>query len=143
MRLFTALFFLLSALTIDAQELGVHADLTGTVETTYEDGSLASTQEYVDGVCEGDFVLYHKNGQIKERGTFKNDKKVGTWERYNEEGVQTALANYVDGMKEGKWMIWDEQGTLRYDMTYSNDKKVDIWYMYDANATLVSTKTYE
>jgi antitoxin component YwqK of YwqJK toxin-antitoxin module len=39
---------------------------------------------YKDGVQDGPFESYHENGQVRDRGIYKGDKKCGEWVEGNE-----------------------------------------------------------
>ena len=49
-------------------------------------GNLLSTGEFVDGVRNGEAVVYHENGNIHYVGNYENGKEVGIWKFYDEEG---------------------------------------------------------
>ena len=46
-----------------------------------------------DGLVE----KFWDNGQLLERGNYKDGKKDGLWERYNEDGRLYKKENYKDG----------------------------------------------
>jgi len=47
----------------------------------------------------GGFVNYHENGQLKERGYFKNGKEDGMWEGFEENGQIEFTSYYINGKK--------------------------------------------
>jgi hypothetical protein len=52
----------------------------------YSDSMLMYEVELKYGFKDGDFKEYHPNGEVKLKGKFKKDKRVGTWKAYSEEG---------------------------------------------------------
>ncbi len=58
------------------------------------------------------FVYFYENGQIMEKGAFKNNLRSGTWKIYNTEGVKLAQADFKKGEKVGKSYNWGNDGEL-------------------------------
>ena len=48
---------------------------------------------------EGDFVSYHANGEIEEKGAFKEGEADGFWVSYNASGQIKSKETYKDGEK--------------------------------------------
>ncbi len=51
-------------------------------------------------------VKYYDNGQIAEKGYFKNSKLHGDWVSYSETGSKLAQGQFLNGKKTGKWFFW-------------------------------------
>ena len=60
----------------------------------------------------GRSVSYHENGQLKEKGNFKDGRKEGLWENYYENGQLTIKGNYKDEKEDGLWEQYHENGQL-------------------------------
>ncbi|WP_196885793.1 hypothetical protein [Aureivirga sp. CE67] len=69
-------------------------------------------------------TYYHDNGEVREKGFYKDKKLHGTWVKYNEKGEKVTLGNYHEGMKVGKWLFWQE-GVLR-EVNYDNSKIASV-----------------
>jgi len=52
----------------------------------FEDGTLWSEGEYIEGKRSGTAKNYYPNGKLRYEGQFKEDKKIGRWKFYNEQG---------------------------------------------------------
>lgn len=59
----------------------------------YEHGPKWSELSYINGVKEGESIVYFPNAKPHYKGHYKNDKKVGTWTFYKEDGS-------IEGVKE-------------------------------------------
>lgn len=68
-------------------------------------------------------TYYYPNGEIAQKGSFKEGKLSGLWMMYNEEGEKIAQGYYANGKKTGKWFIWEE-GQLN-EVDYIDNKIVN------------------
>ena len=53
-----------------------------------------------NGKKDGYWVTYHENGQLKAKGTFKDEKWDGLWEWYYDNGRLAKKGTYKDGVKQ-------------------------------------------
>jgi antitoxin component YwqK of YwqJK toxin-antitoxin module len=67
----------------------------------YDDGTLASEGNMVDGKPDGYWKNYYPNGNIKSEGNRKNFVIDSTWKFYDEEGKINLEVNYEEGKKNG------------------------------------------
>ena len=75
----------------------------GKVKLYNEEENIEAILGYKEGLRSGDYIFYFPNGNIKERGAFKNNKLQGLIETYNENKELVATAEYVEGnFKSGK-----------------------------------------
>ena len=51
----------------------------GPYESYFENGQLEQKGTYKDGELDGPYEIYHENGQLREKGTFKDNEKCGEW----------------------------------------------------------------
>lgn len=47
-----------------------------------------------DGIMHGKYYEYHRNGEIRIKGKYKNGRKTGTWKYYNDSGKQTKKTRF-------------------------------------------------
>ena len=54
-----------------------------------------------NGKEDGPWVIYHHNGQLMSKGTYKDGKKNGSWVGYNNDGtvVEEETGTFKDGKK--------------------------------------------
>lgn len=75
------------------------------------DGSISMEYYLCREGYRGQFIVYHKNGQVAQKGSFEansnpiGEQKVGLWETFNSEGRKTYEAFYEGGeiIKEQKF----------------------------------------
>lgn len=53
---------------------------------TYKDDKLKCVYEFENGMFNGVYTSYHKNGKVKASGTFKNNGRTGIWQIFNNKG---------------------------------------------------------
>ena len=78
-----------------------------------------------NGKSYGEWLIYHKNGQLCQKGNKKDGKRVGLWEYYNDLGQFTSKVNYKDGKMDGILEFFNEDSTLKSTQTYKDGKKID------------------
>ena len=71
------------------------------------------TQGYLkNGKEEGDWLGYHRNGQLDFKGNYKNGKKDGDWLEYRSNGQLRSKGNFINGSREGVWVYYWDNGQL-------------------------------
>ena len=75
--------------------------------------------------------VYHENGELKEQGWIKNDKKVGYWHQYHANGTLAAKGKYTEGHRSGYWFHFDASGAKSAEGRYQKNKKTGWWLFYD------------
>ena len=60
----------------------------------YEDGTLWSEAEYLNGERHGKSAVYYENGKVRYTGNYKDGKTVGKWLFYDEKGNIVKELNY-------------------------------------------------
>ena len=80
-----------------------------------------------DKIEDGPFTTYHENGQLKERGTYKNGKLDGLYVFYHENGQLWMRGSYKKGKLDGLVFVYQENGQLRKEVTgtYRLGEKID------------------
>lgn len=61
------------------------------------DGSLWSVHQYAGGVQTGDYNVWHRNGNLRISGAFKDGEESGKWYFMSEQGDTIRVMNY-DGL---------------------------------------------
>ena len=64
-------------------------------KTYYDSGELKSTENYVDGLIQGEWKGYYKSGELRR------------------------TVNYVDDLEQGEYKFYWESGELKRTMQYS------------------------
>jgi antitoxin component YwqK of YwqJK toxin-antitoxin module len=105
--------------------------------------------DVVDGIKEGDFIVYYsnkknqmmgkmkqnknvglwkyyfKNGALQTTGYFNDDKPDSIWSWYSDKGILIEMGSFIEGKRNGGWKNFDSSGNLTYSRTFKDDKLVD------------------
>lgn len=92
---------------------------TGVLFGKYDNGNYLTLQEYEEGIGNGKWVNYYKDGTLKEVGTYRDNLVEGPILQYHPNGNLKAKGNYKH---------WK--------------KKIGIWKYYDTSGKLVKTASY-
>ncbi len=72
--------------SIEAEEGYVYRDFAeikeGKFKKYYESGQLQSAYTYVDDKVQGEYITYHNNGAIDQKGQYLNDLQDGNWKSF-------------------------------------------------------------
>lgn len=94
-------------------------------EMSYYDAKREQIKEIkpydVDGVLDGFYYAFYRDGKIKERGRYEINKKVGEWTEYFD-GTRTyrkRVLDFGEGLKDESDAVllkeWDKTGHVIYD----------------------------
>ena len=70
------------------------------------------------------FDCLYDNDNVKRLpvGNLKNGLKNGLWIRYWKNGSKKTEGHYLNSIKEGLWIEWLEDGSKYLEILYKNDK---------------------
>lgn len=105
----------------DNGELFARGHLAITKKT--EKNDLGEIHESYVGKKNGYYTLYYKEGQLKERGFYKDDVKIDIFEQYYVNGQLKEKGNFKDGLKNGLWEYYQLNGDLQIKETYRDGVK--------------------
>lgn len=101
-----------------------------TLEKTdyYPNGNIRIKGTYKNNLRDGLWEYYFENGKIWSTGTFKNGKSDGIFTIYNKDGSLFMKSSYKNGKPDGKWQFY-ENNKLKKEVYFSNDSIVkEIYY---------------
>ena len=84
----------------------------GLYEDYYSDGKIRNRITYKDNKRNGPSEFYFRNGQLADRTNFKDNKEDGLHEVYFEKGLLAAKATYKNGELEGPYEEYYGDGSL-------------------------------
>jgi antitoxin component YwqK of YwqJK toxin-antitoxin module len=99
------------------------ATATLSAQTTperYANGQVKEERWLEDGRLE--FVKYHENGRVAERGAFLAGKPDGTWTQYNADGRLVTRVRFVRGLRDGKCLLTNVDGSQQFHLRYAMGK---------------------
>ena len=99
----------------------------GYIQTNYISGQLKNkTYMKIDTlgnwIYNGISKSYYKNGQLKSKGNFKNNKQDGQWRSYYDNGRLKSKVYYKDGKEDGLSNFYYKNGQLKQKTNNNNDK---------------------
>ena len=86
----------------------------------------------------GDLIeatFYYENGQVAQKGFYKDGKLHGEWIAYDQNGEKKAIGKYAEGIKTGKWFFWSGEELSEVDF---QDSRIASVNKYKIDEGLVS-----
>ena len=117
-------------------------------------------------IKDGWYRSYHKNGEHKKIGTYKDNERDGKWSFFTDYGTETKgiykegkkwsgefvlyyesgkvryEENYVNGRRKGKSVFYDESGKVRYEENYVDGKREGKEVLYYESGTVKQELNY-
>ena len=90
----------------------------------------------------GEQIFYYENGSIQSRGEYLDGRENGTWIYFYENGPQQVIANYVEGIENGNWKWFYESGALMRSGNYKNGLFDEKWLSYNEKGVLIDSSNY-
>lgn len=86
---------------------------TGDCQSRWINNQLKSSQHYINGKDNGEWLFYYMDGTIQTKAYFKEGVRIGKWEHFHENGLPWKIQTYdEDGNKDGVWKTFNKQGEL-------------------------------
>ena len=109
----------------------------GQYEVYNKNGQLKENVTYKEGEKEErESYSYYVNGQLFSKGTYKDGKEDGQWEYYHDNGKLFYKDIYKDGNLDGLFEEYYVNGQLREKGTYKDGIEVGQWEYYDENGKI-------
>lgn len=89
--------------------------------STYENDTLRSVQQYLNGKDYGRWTFYYSNGNKETTGKFNNTgARIGKWKYYYENGKLKQISTFSNKGDElkGRWVTYDSIGNITSDINY-------------------------
>ena len=90
---------------------------TGQIIEHHDNGQLKEKGNYRNGEKEGAWSFHHDNGQLREKGNYRNSELEGEWITYYYNGQLRKKGKWKTRKEEGKWVGFNEDGTVNESMT--------------------------
>jgi antitoxin component YwqK of YwqJK toxin-antitoxin module len=94
------------------------------------------------GDYQGLWKLYYDTGELKAEGEFENSNRIGEWVFYHKNGEIEHRAKYVDGLPQGRWTWYFDNGNLRREEYYRRGKEDGESIEYDIEGNEISRGEY-
>ncbi|HIP49601.1 MAG TPA: toxin-antitoxin system YwqK family antitoxin [Lutibacter sp.] len=94
----------------------------------FNDGkTILSKENYIDGLLDGKFQVFYKNGKLTELAHYQKGKLNGKRIRYSDTGKETENITYKTGVMHGPAIIYDEKGEVYAKGSYIEGIKSGVW----------------
>ena len=82
--------------------------------SVYEDNTLSSVRQYLNGKDYGRWTFYYSNGTKEKTG-----KRIGKWKYYYRNGKIKQISTFsINGELKGRWVTYDSIGNITSDINY-------------------------
>ena len=101
-------------------------------------------KKYKNGQLHGPFEIVYKNGQLKTKRNFKNNKiQDGPVEYFFETGQLEMKTNFINGKFHGPYEIFNENGQLETKTNYKNGELHGSYELFSENGLLSFKQKYK
>lgn len=112
------------------------------VETYNEEGALTQKSTYVDGVLDGETLVFNPKGTVIRKFFYRQGKLHGEALIYNDDGKLAQRLTYEDGVLDGPFQIYSND-VLMTEIPYSKGVREGLGSTYAPNGRLQSQTTYK
>jgi len=92
--------------------------------------------DVVNGVRDGDFIIYFSNDKIQMEGKMKNNKNNGLWKYYYPDGSLQTSGFYNYDIPDSIWKWYYNNGKVSEEGKYKNGTRNGEWKSYDTTGSL-------
>ena len=90
---------------------------------------MLSKKQYANGqktykLMDNMLTYFFKNGALKARGSFEDEKMQGEWKFYRETGQLWQVGNFKNNIKNGPWVRYDKNDIIEYNEVFEDGKIV-------------------
>lgn len=94
----------------------------------YKEGVLRAEGDYKDGARVGSWKFFHVNGKLEQKGKYrKGGKPNGLWVWYYENSTVRREENYINGLEDGPFTEFGEDGEIIEQGEYIEGLKEGKW----------------
>ena len=93
-------------------------------EGYHKNGQKKEEGTYKDGKWDGPYKTYYDNGQPKEEGTVKRGKWDGPYKTYYDNGQIKQEGTYKDGKMDGLMTWWYKTGQKTTEKIYKDGEEI-------------------
>lgn len=99
--------------------------------------------DVINGIREGDFIIYYFNDNIQMIGKMAQNKNVGEWKYYSSDGRLETVGSYEGDMPDGKWSWYANDGKVLEEGSFAFGKREGEWKSYDTSGVLKIIRSYK
>ncbi len=114
-----------------------------TRETTYADGTPWARVELENGLPDGIWKTWNRDGSPKSEGAYLAGRRTGPWRTWHPDGKPLSRGRYENGRQVGLWEYWFESGRPANRGTYRDGHLVGTWETWFGNGELRSSADFD
>ncbi len=120
---------------------GIYVDglLDGPWETFHKDGAIAGIATFSRGKLEGIHRMFLPSGAVKLESRYLHDLRDGPWRLLRDDGTLHEEGAHDLGLRVGPWKIHDERGGVREEGAYEAGERSGPFVFRDGGATVEAT----
>lgn len=100
----------------------------------YTNGNLKAEGWINQNGIKTDFwIYYYPNGNVSQKGHFKNNQKNGYWFFYSKTNELIKEGHYINNKAEKWWIIYDKLKKIIKKCQFKNDKRNGFCLLYKKN----------
>lgn len=119
-----------------------------------EDGEVIASKIYKDGKVlyegivdeegrkQGSWKWFFETGELKARGSYKDNFKIGKWEYYYRDGRLEQSGSYMRGLPDGLWTWLYENGQTWREEEYAMGEEDGPSVEYSDSGTVIAQGNY-
>lgn len=105
-------------------------------------GYVLTTEQYEDGILNGDAYVYYEDSTVTERSSYINGELHGTYERFTEDGKKMERLTYWRGQRHGIAEFYNTNGGIFIKGIYRNGLKDSLWTYYNGYGDITRQEDY-
>jgi len=103
---------------------------TGKMQDTL-DNKLIAEFDVVDGLKQGEFILFTLDGNFAVKGFMNKNKNDGNWKYYYDNGLLECTGNFNNDEPVGNWTWFYKNGSVKSEGAFNNGKPDGRWLKYN------------
>lgn len=111
----------------------------GPARVYYDDGGLWVEERFHEGLRDGAFAEWHRNGRKAREGAFRAGRKSGPWKVSSQSGAAEEESEWRDGVPHGRFVSFFASGGKRTEGRYCGGAQCGTWRTWDEAGRLVGT----
>lgn len=109
----------------------------------YKNGTVSGEDFYKNGLQEGKKIFYHPDGKVSQEGNYTADKANGYYTSYYRNGQVSDEGWYVDDERQGTFINYNLLGNITSKIYYLNGNKHGISEYYTPTGKLDFNEYYD
>ncbi|MCG8430229.1 MAG: toxin-antitoxin system YwqK family antitoxin [Candidatus Omnitrophica bacterium] len=110
---------------------GEETPYTGRAVAYFDNGQESDEENFIEGVHNGPFKEWFRNGQLKADWTMKDGKPDGECFGWYEDGQKAYERRYDVGVAQGRWAVWYESGRQKSEELFKDGSSNGKLFEYD------------